>query len=70
MHHGMFCFEARLSFEALVFGEGGFQHILRIANTNVDGRQKVPFALTAIKGVGRRFANVAVKKADVDVNKR
>lgn len=26
-----------------------FQHILRICNTNVDGRQKVMFALTAIK---------------------
>lgn len=26
-----------------------FQHILRICNTNVDGKQKVMFALTAIK---------------------
>jgi len=55
---------------ALVFTDQNFQHILRIANTNVDGRQKVMFAMTAIKGVGRRFANVVVKKADVDLNKR
>lgn len=28
------------------------------------------FALTAIKGVGRRFSNLVCKKADVDLNKR
>jgi len=94
----------------------GFQHILRVLNTNVDGRQKarqapsrhaiasppsqraaavsaaaarstgsclltracvswarpvqVMFAITAIKGIGRRLANVACKKAEVDLAKR
>ncbi|KFM83326.1 40S ribosomal protein S18, partial [Stegodyphus mimosarum] len=47
-----------------------FQHILRVMNTNIDGRRKVMFALTAIKGVGRRFSNLVCKKADVDLNKR
>ena len=47
-----------------------FQHILRILNTNVDGRCKVSFALTAIPGIGRRFSNIICKKADVDLNKR
>jgi len=47
-----------------------FQHILRVLNTNIDGRRKVGFALTAIKGVGRRFAHVVIRKADVDLNKR
>eukprot|EP00640_Fibrocapsa_japonica_P007771 CAMPEP_0113939846 /NCGR_PEP_ID=MMETSP1339-20121228/6075_1 /TAXON_ID=94617 /ORGANISM="Fibrocapsa japonica" /LENGTH=153 /DNA_ID=CAMNT_0000943467 /DNA_START=83 /DNA_END=544 /DNA_ORIENTATION=- /assembly_acc=CAM_ASM_000762 len=47
-----------------------FQHILRILNTNIDGRRKVQFALTAIKGVGRRFANLCCKKAEVDADKR
>lgn len=28
------------------------------------------FALTAIKGVGRRYANIVLKKADVDLDKR
>lgn len=27
----------------------GFQHILRVLGTNIDGKQKVMFALTAIK---------------------
>jgi len=47
-----------------------FQHILRLLNTNVDGKQKIMFALTAIKGVGRRYSNLVCKKADVDMNKR
>ena len=47
-----------------------FQHILRIMNTNIDGKRKVMFAMTSIKGVGRRFANIVLKKADIDLDKR
>jgi len=47
-----------------------FQHILRILNTNIDGKRKVMFAMTSIKGVGRRFANIVLKKADIDLDKR
>ena len=47
-----------------------FQHILRVMNTNIDGRIKIPFALTAIKGIGRRFSFVCLRKADIDTNKR
>ena len=50
--------------------KNSFQHILRLLNTNVDGKEKVMFALTRIKGVGRRYSNVVIKKADVDLNKR
>ena len=50
--------------------ESNFQHILRVLNTNLDGKVKVMFALTSIKGVGRRFSNVACKKAEVDLTKR
>jgi len=39
-------------------------------NTNIDGRRKIMFAMTAIKGVGRRFSNVCLKKADIDLTKR
>ena len=28
------------------------------------------FAMTAIKGVGRRYSNIVLKKADIDLNKR
>lgn len=47
-----------------------FQHILRIMGTNIDGKRKVMFAMTAIKGVGRRYANIVLKKADVNLDKR
>ncbi|XP_064649147.1 small ribosomal subunit protein uS13 [Lineus longissimus] len=47
-----------------------FQHILRVMNTNIDGKRKIMFAMTAIKGVGRRYANVVLKKADIDLKKR
>ncbi|CAK9261010.1 unnamed protein product [Sphagnum jensenii] len=57
------------SYVSLIANED-FQHILRVLNTNVDGRQKIMFALTSIKGVGRRFANLVCKKADVDMSKR
>ncbi|ODA82864.1 hypothetical protein RJ55_01373 [Drechmeria coniospora] len=56
---------------SLVSGEKtNFQFILRLLNTNVDGKQKVMYALTKIKGVGRRYSNLVCKKADVDLNKR
>lgn len=56
---------------ALVSGEkSNFQYILRLLNTNVDGKQKIMVALTEIKGVGRRYSNLVCKKADVDLTKR
>ena len=47
-----------------------FQHIIRLLNTNIDGKRKIMYALTDIKGVGRRFSNIVLKKADVDLKKR
>ncbi|KAJ5206415.1 hypothetical protein N7472_002863 [Penicillium cf. griseofulvum] len=56
---------------SLVTGEKtNFQFILRLLNTNVDGKQKIMYALTQIKGVGRRYSNLVCKKADVDLTKR
>ncbi|POS87029.1 ribosomal protein S18 [Erysiphe pulchra] len=63
--------------------DGNF--IIRLLNTNIEGcekdeccnvsneylgKQKVMYALTNIKGVGRRYSNLVCKKADVDLNKR
>merc|ERR1711890_188406 len=47
-----------------------FQHILRVMNTNIDGKRNIMFAITAIKGIGRRYANIVLKKADIDLSKR
>lgn len=47
-----------------------FQHIIRLLNTNVDGKMKIMYALTAIKGIGRRFSNIVCKKGEVSMTKR
>lgn len=47
-----------------------FTHILRVLNTNIDGKEHVMYGLTAVKGVGRRFANLVCKKADISLAKR
>ena len=39
-------------------------------NTNVNGKQKVAFALRGIKGIGRRFAILVCKKAQIDLSRR
>jgi small subunit ribosomal protein S18e len=56
--------------QALVVEDADFQLILRILNTNVKGTDKVMYALTKIRGIGRRFSNLICKKADIDLNKR
>jgi hypothetical protein len=67
-----FCWKssATVTMALVVPDKNAFQHILRLLNTNVDGKEKVMFALTRIKGVGRRYSNIVIKKADVDLNKR
>ncbi len=66
-HSGVRCVSIA---QALVVDEKKFQYILRILNTNVNGKDKVMYALTKIKGIGRRFANLICKKAGIDMNKR
>merc|ERR1711981_496756 len=34
------------------------------------GKTNVMFALTSIKGIGRRYANIVLKKADIPLSKR
>ncbi|KAL7718218.1 Small ribosomal subunit protein uS13 [Entamoeba marina] len=53
-----------------IVGENDFQHMLRVCNTNLDGRRKIPYALTGIKGIGRRFAFLVCKRAGLDINRR
>ena len=39
-------------------------------NTNVNGKHKVGFALRIIKGIGRRFAILVCKIAQIDTDRR
>ena len=55
---------------SLVVPDSEFKGLLRILNTNVDGTVKAQYALTRITGIGRRFSNLILKRADIDLNKR
>lgn len=44
------------------------KHLVRIANTDLDGRKHVPYALAKIKGVGIMFANAICEVTKI--NKR
>merc|ERR1712121_627394 len=44
-----------------------FQHILRVMNTNIDGKTKIMYAMTSIKGVGRRFFENLLPTPLIDV---
>ena len=50
--------------------EKDFRFILRIFNSNIDGKQKIPFAIRRIRGIGRRLSTVITQKAGLDVNGR
>ncbi|UYV76549.1 RpS18 [Cordylochernes scorpioides] len=43
-----------------------FQELLRVYNTNLDGKRKVPYALRQIKGVGRRFGYMICRANGID----
>lgn len=47
-----------------------FKHIVRIADTDLDGNRSVVHALTAIPGVGIRMARSLVNLANLDPKKR
>jgi ribosomal protein S13 len=47
-----------------------FQHILRVMNTNIEGKRKTMYALTKICGIGKRYSNLVCKKAEVDLDRR
>ena len=47
-----------------------FQHVIRVFNSNIKGSLRVGFALRGVRGIGRRFAHVILKKARIDPLKR
>ena len=47
-----------------------FKHIVRIADTDLDGNRSVMMALTGIKGIGLRMARAVVNALGLDANKK
>jgi small subunit ribosomal protein S13 len=48
----------------------GFKHIVRIADTDLDGNKNVMFALTGIKGIGIRMARAITNFLEVDASQK
>jgi small subunit ribosomal protein S13 len=46
------------------------KHLVRIANTDLDGKKTISFALAKIKGVGIPFAHAACRLAGVELTKK
>ncbi|KAM0680957.1 ribosomal protein S18 [Glugoides intestinalis] len=55
---------------AAQFNANEVQHIIRLYNTNIDGMKKTAYALTGIRGIGKRFGKAVVLKAGVDLHKK
>jgi small subunit ribosomal protein S13 len=47
-------------------GEPEIRHIVRIANTDLEGKRSVTYALTGIKGISRRIAKILSVNAGLD----
>ena len=47
-----------------------FLHILRIADTDIDGTLKVGYALTKIKGIGIQLAHAILQKTNINPQAR
>ena len=48
--------------------DSDFKYIIRIANSDVSGEERLANALTSIKGVGPRISNAIVQKLGLDPN--
>jgi small subunit ribosomal protein S13 len=46
------------------------KHLVRIVNTDLDGKKSIAYTLPKIKGVGIPFAHAACRLAKIDVNKK
>ncbi len=45
-----------------------FKYIIRIANSDVSGEERLGFALTSIRGVGPRISNAIIQKLKLNPN--
>ena len=49
--------------------DSDFKYIIRIANSDVSGEERLAYALTSIRGIGPRISNAIVQKLKLDPNK-
>ena len=44
-----------------------FKYIIRIANSDVSGEERLAYALTSIRGIGLRISNAIINKLNLDL---
>ncbi len=49
--------------------DSDFKYIIRIANSDVSGEERLAYALTSIRGIGPRISNAIVQKLKLNPNK-
>ena len=47
-----------------------FRHIVRIGGTDIDGKKKIPYGLSKIRGIGVRIGEIVCSLAGIDANKK
>lgn len=47
-----------------------FRYIVRIGGTDVDGKKKIPYGLSKIRGIGIRTGEIICSLAGIDANKK
>lgn len=50
--------------------EKSFRHLVRVANTDLDGNKQIGVAMTKVKGVGVSLANAVCKIAGIDLARK
>ena len=54
-----------MSLSCVLQNPDDFKHIIRVLNTNLEGKRLIAMSLTAIKGIGRRFAGMILRRANI-----
>ena len=54
-----------MSHSFVIQKQDDFKHIKRVLNTNLEGRRRVGYALTAIKGIGPRLSHMILRRANI-----
>jgi small subunit ribosomal protein S13 len=47
-----------------------FKYIVRIANTNIDGKKSVLYGIAEIKGIGYRLANSIIRQVEIPAEEK
>jgi small subunit ribosomal protein S13 len=62
--------EKKDRFDKSYIEDKDFRHLVRVLNTDLDGKKPILYALTKMKGIKYMFANAVCRKANVPLDKK